>query len=237
MRNTMIAITIVATLALFVGQPAEATTTASREQNIGVGSGAAIGALAGGPVGLIVGAAIGAKIGDTLHSKNEQLESLSASLNGSRLTIATLQEDLDALGGELDRLQDLARPELVSLLQAGIEMDLLFRTDEFALADATGDRLARLARSLASMPDVRIQLDGYADERGDEEYNDALSAKRVEFVRGLFLQAGVAADCIDGAAHGEATAADDSADSLALERRVSVTLSLDQAPSLASNPD
>ena len=237
MRNTTTAIILVTAMALLAHQPAEAATKASREENIGVGSGAVIGAIAGGPVGFIVGAAIGAKIGDTMHQKNEQLDSLSASLQGSRHTVAAMETNINALVSEIDRLQELARPELVNLLQAGIEMDLLFRTDEFALADATGDRLARLAASLASMPDVHIQLDGYADERGDERYNDELSAKRVEFVRGLFMQAGVKADRINAAAHGEAIAADANADSLALERRVSVTLFIDEAPSLASNPD
>ena len=237
MRNTTTAITLAAALALLAGQPAQAANKGSREENIGVGSGAVIGAIAGGPVGFIVGAAIGAKIGDTMHQKNEQLDSLSASLQGSESSVAMLERDIDMLGGEIDRLQELARPELVALLQAGIEMDLLFRTDEFALADATGDRLARLAASLASMPDVHVQLDGYADERGAEQYNDELSAKRVEFVRGLFLQAGVHENRINAAAHGEAIAADQSSDSLALERRVSVTLFIDAAPSLASNPD
>ena len=45
-------------------------------------------------------------------------------------------------------------------------MDLLFRTDEYALADTTGGRFASLASTLASMPDIRVQLDGFADERG-----------------------------------------------------------------------
>lgn len=236
MRNTKTAIAVAATLTFLLTQPALGATKSSRQEAVGVGSGAVIGALAGGPVGFIFGAAIGAKIGDTMHQKNDELDSLAVSLEGSRETVAILESDVDRLDGEIDRLQDLARPELVGLLQAGIAMDLLFRTDEFALADATGSRLATLAATLASMPDIQIQLDGYADERGDEEYNDELSARRVEFVRELFLQAGVGAERINAAAHGEAVAQDDSADSFALERRVSVTLFIDGTPSLASNP-
>ena len=237
MRKTTTGLTIALTATLLAAQPAFAATKTSREETLGVGSGAVIGALAGGPAGFILGAAIGAKIGDTMNQKNRQLDELSTSLVGAQADVTALENDIDKLGGEIDRLQGLARPELVSLLQAGIAMDLLFRTDEFTLADTTGDRLASLAASLASMPDLQIQLDGFADERGDEKYNDELSAKRVEFVRSLFLQAGVASDRISAAAHGEATAQDDSADSLALERRVSVTLFIDEAPSLASNPN
>lgn len=237
MRNTTTAIIIAVVLAFLFAQPAVAATKSSREEAIGVGSGAVVGALAGGPVGFILGAAIGAKIGDTMHQKNGQLDGLAVSLDGSRHTVARLEGNIDALETDVDRLQKLARPELVSLLQAGIAMDLLFRTDEFALADTTGGRLTGLAATLASMPDIRIQLDGFADERGDEEYNYALSEKRVEFVRGLFLQAGVDPERINAIAHGEAVAQDASVDSFALERRVSVTLFIDDAPSLAANPN
>ncbi|MGI9234893.1 MAG: OmpA family protein [Woeseiaceae bacterium] len=237
MRHTTTAITVAATLTFLLAQPALGAAESSREEAVGIGSGAVVGALAGGPVGFILGAAIGAKVGDTMHQKNTELDDLSVSLQGSHKSVAGLERDIDLLDGEIDRLQGLVQPELVGLLQAGIAMDLLFRTDEFALADATGSRLATLAATLASMPDIQIQLDGYADERGDAKYNDELSAKRVEFVRDLFLQAGVDAERINAAAHGEAAAQDDSADSLALERRVSVTLFIDGAPSLASNPN
>jgi outer membrane protein OmpA-like peptidoglycan-associated protein len=237
MRNLTTAIIIAAVTTILVAPPAVASTTSSKEETIGVGSGAVIGAFAGGPVGFIFGAAIGAKIGDTMHQKNNELDSLHVSLVDSRNAAASLEDDIDTLGNEITRLQGIARPELVNLMQAGIAMDLLFRTDEFSLADTTGNRLAELAETLASMPDIQIQLDGFADERGDEKYNYELSEKRVEFVRGLFVMAGVHPDRINVSAHGESVAQDDTADSFALERRVSVTLSIDDAPSLAANPN
>lgn len=237
MRNRT-TVTIVASLAAFLlTSPAFAATKASKEESIGVGSGAVIGALAGGPVGFIFGAAIGAKLGDTIATKNERLDTLEGSLGDSRNTVAGLENDINALGGELERLRTVSRPELVSLMQAGIDMDLLFRTDEFALADTTGDRLAQLAGTLASMPDIRIQLDGFADERGNEQYNFELSEKRVDFVREQFVAAGVHPNRINISAHGESVAQDETIDSYALERRVSVKLFIDDAPSVASNPD
>jgi len=237
MRYTTTAISA-ATLAMFLAaSPAMAAAKASKEENIGVGSGAVIGAAAGGPVGLILGAAIGAKLGDNWHKKNDQLDKLEGSLDESRATVADLELDLDTLGGEIENLRDVARPELVSLMQAGIAMDLLFRTDEAALADTTGDRLAQLAGTLATMPEIRIQLDGFADERGDEQYNFELSEKRVEFVRGQFVAAGVHPDRINISAHGESVAQDENIDSYALERRVSVKLFIDDTPSVAANPN
>lgn len=240
MRNVLFTII---TLASLVVTPAFASN-ASKEESIGVGTGSVIGAIAGGPVGFIVGAAIGAKLGDTLHSKNGEIDTLSGALQDSRGTIVDLGDDvqalngdIDSLGAELERIQSVARPELVNLLQVGIAMDLLFRTDEYVLADTTGSRLAELAGSLASMPDIRVQLDGFADERGDADYNFKLSERRVNFVRDQLVSAGIDLSRINVAAHGEAPAQEDTVDSFALERRVNLTLFIDDTPSFASNPD
>jgi len=235
MRNLIIAIT--AAVSLLFAVPSQAGQKASKEETIGVGSGSIVGAIAGGPVGLIIGAAIGAKIGDSIHKKNERIETLQESVVSSNTTVNHLEYDVDALNSEIDRLQNVARPELVSLLQAGIAMDLLFRTDESVLADSTGDRLAALAGTLAGMTDIHIRLDGFADERGDDAYNQRLSERRVQFIRDQFVAAGVHPDRIDVNAHGESTAQDDNLDSYAFERRVSVTLFIDNTPSLAANPN
>ena len=45
-------------------------------------------------------------------------------------------------------------------------MDLLFRTDEYVLIDATSDRVRSIAKTLASMDDIIVRIDGYTDERG-----------------------------------------------------------------------
>ena len=235
MRNSTI-IGTVAVLTVLALTTQTASAAASTKENIGVGSGAVVGALAGGPVGLIIGAAIGAKLGDAANRKSEHIESLQGSLQVSEQRVADLANGADELSAQVVQLQRVARPELVSLMQAGIDMDLLFRTDEFALTDTTGDRLAQMAGTLASLPGVRIQLDGFADERGDAAYNHALSEKRVNFVRNLFVASGVHPTRISTSAHGEAAAQAPDADSYALERRVSVKLFIDDAQSLASNP-
>jgi outer membrane protein OmpA-like peptidoglycan-associated protein len=229
-------LTTIATITILALATQTASAAASKEENIGVGSGAVVGALAGGPIGLIFGAALGAKLGDSVNRKSERIEALQGSLQISQQSVAALESGIDDLSVEIEQLQRVARPELVSLMQAGINMDLLFRTDEFALTDTTGDRLAQMAGTLASMPGVRIQLDGFADERGDAGYNHALSEKRVEFVRNLFVASGVHPTRISTSAHGESVAQAPDVDSYALERRVSVKLFIDNAESLASNP-
>ena len=237
MRNIIIALITISLMTPLVTAPAHAASKASKEEVIGVSTGALIGAAAGGPVGFFIGTAIGARLGDNWHKRDKQLDALDSSLVQSRNTAAALETNIDTLSGEIERLQNVARPELVSLMQAGIEMDLLFRTDEAALVDTTGNRLAQLASTIASLPQIRIQLDGFADERGDETYNLKLSEQRVDFVRQLFVSAGVHPQRINVSAHGESTAQDETTDSYALERRVSVKLFIDDAPAVAANPN
>ena len=241
MRNKILTIGI---LACLIATPAMAEGAASKKESIGVGVGGVIGAVAGGPVGFIVGAAFGAKIGDEFHQKDMEVATLSDSLSSSKEKISELKtsvdalhSDIDSLGGDLERMRAIARPELLTLMQAGIEMDLLFRTDEDELGISTDSRLRELATSLSTLPGVYIQLDGFADERGDAEYNQRLSARRAEHVRDILISNGVAESRIKLAAHGESPAADDNIDSFALERKVSLTLFVEETPSFASNPD
>lgn len=214
------------------------------EERIGVGIGFTVGAVAGGPAGAIVGAAIGAKIGDSYHRKNVEIDALTATLDqkSSFVTdlereVANLNRNITALDGDLRRLQARSRPELVALLAAGIEMDLLFRTDEHVLSDDTRKRVGQLAGTLATMPDVRVQLDGFADERGAADYNQQLSGKRAEHIREVLVGHGVADNRINVTAHGESPSLDGNPDSFALQRKVSLRLFIDEPPSLAANPD
>ena len=238
-----IKLVLLAVITFFAANTAIAAESAPKEESTGFGAGAVIGAVAGGPAGAIIGAAVGAKIGNTFYQRKKQAETLTADLDSSRTQVSKLERDVDALNGNIDsmgadleRLRTIARPELLSLMQAGIEMDLLFRTDEHVLAETTGQRLHELATSLASMPDVYIKLDGYADQRGDAKYNQDLSVRRVEHVRELLIANGVPKDRITMNGHGETPSTHNDVDSYALERKVSLTLFIEESPSFAANP-
>jgi outer membrane protein OmpA-like peptidoglycan-associated protein len=238
-----IKLVLLAVISFFAANTAIAAEYAPKEESTGVGAGAVIGALAGGPAGAIIGAAVGAKIGNSFYQRKKQAETLTADLDSSRTQVSKLERNVDALNGNIDsmgvdleRLRTIARPELLSLMQAGIEMDLLFRTDEHVLADTTGQRLHELAASLASMSDVYIKLDGYADQRGDADYNQGLSVRRVEHVRELLIANGVPEDRITINGHGETPSTQNDVDSYALERKVSLTLFIEESPSFAANP-
>lgn len=244
MNNTVGKAFAVALVLCIFAAPVYSAESSSRPEAIGVGMGATVGAIAGGPVGFILGAAIGAKIGDGYHRKDEEVEALASGLASSEERVATLQRNVTALQSsltsrtrDLEQMQASTAPDMQDLLRAGIAIDLLFRTDEDVLTGTTRVRLGELAASLSAMPQIRLQLDGFADERGDEAYNQALSERRAQHVRDLLTEHGVAEDRITVVAHGESVAADESADSYALERRVSVTLFAGDTQHLAANPD
>jgi outer membrane protein OmpA-like peptidoglycan-associated protein len=222
--------------------PAVHAETASKEESIGFGAGAAIGGAAGGPIGIVVGAALGATLGNHWHAKDEQIDDLDAANRHAATRIVELGQDIDALSSELstartevDRIERTAHPELVSLLQAGIDLDLLFRTDEHSLLTDTEQRLATLGTRLAAMPNIQIHLDGFADERGDAAYNQQLSEDRVAYVREQLVAAGVDRARISEFAHGEVASEEANDDSFALERRVNLRVFIDNDSSLASN--
>ena len=111
-------------LCIFVG-PAFAADSVSGEEHVGVSSGIVIGAMAGGPGGAILGAVIGGKLGEVFSERKEEVAVLSNDLNGSRSRVNDLERDIvalndsiESLGGDVERLRSVARPDLLSLMQA-----------------------------------------------------------------------------------------------------------------------
>lgn len=220
-----------------------AMATASREENIGVGVGAAVGGLAAGPLGAMVGVAIGAKLGEAFHTKNDDIERLSGELQNSASQVVELQHAVSGLrnetrhlGIELQESYANNHAEYLELLQAGIEMDLLFRTDEDVLTAGITDRLVALAGALARLPAVNVSLDGFADERGASDYNQALSERRAIFVQDILVSQGVDPARIFLKARGESPVPAANSDNFALQRRVSMKLFVGESPALAANP-
>ncbi len=52
-------------------------------------------------------------------------------------------------------------------------------------------------------PDAKLSLGGYTDERGTDEYNDALSELRAQSVKDFLVSQGIAAEKIDTSAYGK----------------------------------
>ena len=80
---------------------------------------------------------------------------------------------------------------------------VFFDTDSFTLRNDAYPILENQSRWLASYPQVRIRIEGNADERGTREYNIALSARRATATRNFLIAQGVKASRISSIAFGK----------------------------------
>jgi peptidoglycan-associated lipoprotein len=78
-----------------------------------------------------------------------------------------------------------------------------FLVDQSNLTPEAQETLKRQAAWLQQYPDVTIQVEGHADERGTREYNISLSARRATATREFLIAQGIGADRISSIAYGK----------------------------------
>ena len=205
---------IAGTVALSIaGGPAMAEEKTSWKHGTSAASGFVIGAALAGPIGAIAGAVTGNWIGEKVDSVDE----ISAELAQSEQQTAVLEQQLATTQTELLDYRQFASQSL--------ELEVLFHTNKSELTAATQARLMQLAEYVASHPDMSITLSGFADPRGSDLHNLALSEARVAAVAGLLVDAGIPPARINANAYGATTAVIGDSDTYALERRVVIELS------------
>lgn len=220
---------LAAAAALSTTASAESAAKASKVEAAGVGSGVAIGAMAGGPVGAILGAAFGGWIGERFHHERDLRVAAQEDSSRSRAASEQLRARLDGRERELEKAEATLTAERQanrSALEQALDVAVYFRTAKSDLGQDEAGRLARIAHLIAPMDGVVVQLDGFADKRGEEQYNEQLSAARAEAVRQAFLDAGFPAERISVTSEGErkSSADEKDLDALALERRVDIRI-------------
>ena len=87
---------------------------------------------------------------------------------------------------------------------ANIQSDtILFDTDRYNVDEADRTVLASQAQWLARYPNVRVTVEGHADERGTREYNLALGERRANAARNYLVSLGVSAARISVVSYGK----------------------------------
>jgi len=126
--------------------------------------------------------------------------------------------------------RDTARGLIVSM------PDVLFDFNKYTLKPEARERLARISGIVLAYPDLKLEIEGYTDAIGSDEYNQTLSEKRAETVRGYLVSSGVIPDHVTATGLGKSNpVADNStASGRKLNRRVEMVVSGDvigtQAP-------
>lgn len=195
----------------------------TKEEGVGMASGAAVGAVVGGPLGAFVGLMVGGIFGDGVgtvkraeqHARQleREAEQLQQDLIDTRLALAKASE---RTGGD----------EMLDALAERLHADVMFRTASIELDEQVAVKLEELGKLLAAHPQLEVQLHGFADPRGTVKENLELSQRRADVVREALLRGGASPEQIRLAAHGEdlTTAAKGDLEAFAWERRVSLAI-------------
>jgi len=78
-----------------------------------------------------------------------------------------------------------------------------FAFDQYAIEDADRPTLQKQAAWLNQYPNVRVTVEGHADERGTREYNLALGARRANAVKEHLVSLGVSSARVDTISYGK----------------------------------
>jgi outer membrane protein OmpA-like peptidoglycan-associated protein len=119
--------------------------------------------------------------------------------------------------------RDTARGLIVSM------PDVLFAFNKYELKPEARERLAKISGIVLAYPDLKLEIDGYTDSIGSDEYNEQLSDKRAEAVRDFLVSNGVNMNSVVARGMGKAdpVADNSTAQGRQLNRRVELIVSGD----------
>ncbi len=119
--------------------------------------------------------------------------------------------------------RDTARGLVVSM------PDVLFDFNKYTLKPEARERLAKISGIVLAYPDLKLEIDGYTDSVGSDEYNQTLSDKRAEAVRDYLTSSGVSASNVEARGMGKADPVADNSTAAGrqLNRRVEMIVSGD----------
>ena len=183
-----------------IGTAAGAVIGGVLGNNIGKGGNAPIGAVLGGVVGGVAGNVIGRKMDKQAKEIKETLPGAEVERVGEGIKV-TLKENMVNFAFNKSDLQPLAKANL--------------------------DKLAEI---LINNPDTNINIYGYTDSKGTDEYNLSLSDRRAASVKAYLVSKGIASSRMNTMGMGEASpiASNDTEAGRAQNRRVEFAITANE---------
>ena len=203
------ALGLIAVLGVSTLTPAcKSLTNTQKGAGIGAAAGGTIGALIGKKagntaVGAIIGGAIGGTAGAFIGRKmDRQAKEIQQSIPGAE--VIPYEEGI------------------IVKFDSGI----LFGVDKSDLQANAKQNIDNLAASLNKYPDTDIMVIGHTDASGSDSYNQSLSERRAAAVKDYAVSKGVSASRLKTVGKGESEpiASNDTADGMALNRRVEIVI-------------
>jgi outer membrane protein OmpA-like peptidoglycan-associated protein len=105
--------------------------------------------------------------------------------------------------------------------------DVLFDTGKYTLRPVAREKLAKVAGIVSGHPGLRLDVEGYTDSVGGDDYNQTLSEQRGAAVRDYLTQEGMASGSVTSKGFGKAqpVASNDTAEGRQQNRRVELVIS------------
>lgn len=221
---------LVSALSMAMVLPAHASTVKEEVEHhplIGMGAGALAGAAVAGPVGGMVGAVMGLFIGKVEGDK-QVIAQQEGDLVKSAQSIVALTHKTDNYQRVLadnEKLNDEVTALKLQKLNNLMAMTVQFKTGSSTIEPHFESQLLELALILNDNTEIELDLHGFADQRGDEQANLALSQQRVDSVSDFLIKHGVSHQRLTRHALGESNslASNASFEDDFFDRRVTVT--------------
>ena len=116
--------------------------------------------------------------------------------------------------------------------------DVLFDTGRYTLKPEAREKLAKLSGIVLAYPGLTLEIDGYTDSVGSDEFNQTLSEERANSVRDFLMEQGVPANSITAKGFGKTdpVASNDTAQGREQNRRVELVVSGDAIKAQVQSP-
>jgi outer membrane protein OmpA-like peptidoglycan-associated protein len=166
---------------------------------------------------------------------NARAAQAAAEHNAQKATNQTeeMRERLRAQLSQVLQTQETARGLIVNM------SDVLFDTGQYTLKPDAREKLAKVSGILLAYPDLKVQVEGYTDTVGSDEYNLTLSQHRADAVRDYLVSQGVNAANTTSVGYGKTRPIADNATAAgrAQNRRVNLVVSGTAIGVQQSQPD
>ena len=93
--------------------------------------------------------------------------------------------------------------DTVEYLASGVKDRVFFATNKSTLTTASRDTLRKQAAWMRKNKDIKVALEGHADERGTREYNLALGERRANAVKDYLMTYGISGNRLSVISYGK----------------------------------
>ena len=219
---------------------AERSKQEKTNEVIGLSSGIIIGTAIAGPIGGFVAGVFGAMVAEDVNSDNRLLQ--------AEQTLAEKDQQLLVIQQNFEQMQERTSVQMAAMDRAlehasfnnanpEIESNIQFKTGSYALEAHYKSQLDLIAQRLQKTPSLNINLSGFADQRGDTTFNQALSEQRTLTVKNYLINKGIKKEQVITNSYGESSLVSTGAhfEDDFFDRRVMLKVSDSQAGMTAAN--